>query len=960
MLDQAQIDELIRTRGLKPAPLQAQQPQAPEPGLPDLPTISPSALTGRELPVDIPGRGATKPAERLPPAPMPPAPAPKINEPAPAPNTFETDLDKAQNVIGDIEASGQYDIRHKPTKTGDQALGKYGFLRSGLENDSLKWYGRRVSEDEFLKSPDIQDKMFRGRFGDLVQKYGLEGAARAWFAGEGGMNNPGASDGNATVAEYSAKFMRAMGQAVPDAYKATGATMSRGEIADFIKARGLKAANEPDSTVRSAGSTTLADMLSDTGSSVVESVRSAGQSYMQYEAGVLKGIAGTALAPFQTASEMTGDWFKPVEARVAELEDALDRQTGGHGTWADMAGRVVGSVASIVVGARALGPLAAPIAARVTPAIAQKAWQAIGPLARGGISSLPLAATTYYPRGAENETRFGLEHVLPVRAIDAAMFGTLGVIGGVVTRGATWAAENLSRTSAALRQRSAELASEASDARYVEFGQNAVQKFNEVLSNTARNMTRNSEEPLRNTIAHYAQMENIARSKYGLRNVAGQQFEGFASGVGAAEAGGRSGFKQALDDAVAQSPLAGVERKAAAQTVERRVRDELGLTAQEGKLAEGRAAQAQYETQVAQYQQAIGGHPLRGAFQQNPQLVEQLRAAGQLPPAPVPPAPFVPEPVKAAQYLQARTSLNAAYRKTKDAALKTQLGQMLSAIDDVAVGEARTYGMEVAQFTRLAGQADRFYEQTIAPLRYGLFGGRTSVELAGRPGVPLSGMTPAAFHDLVTSTINKNDLTRVRDLAKVLGPEARRDMAGMAAADAILLSERGARKYVQDHSEVLRELLGKQEYEQLRGLATIAEHVQKFRPYKAPTDSKTSREERNEFVASLLQNTGQRVGGWLGFYQLGRGILGTKDRTEAFKEAGLYFFGVPAVHLAFGIVSNIHKVPIVRPLVRKAANMEPGSKELDDYLFAIERKVRQHSLPAQRGLSEAPDSQSPY
>lgn len=941
-LDDAEIQEVIRARGLKPAAENAAPPEQTRA------VIVPSELTGRELPVSIPGRGTEQPAAPptlLPTAPAvaTPAPPPKINEPVPAPDTFEADLDKAQSVIGGIEAGGRYNIVHPATKGGDNALGKYGFLRSGLENDSLKYYGRAVSQDEFLKSPDIQDKMFRGRFGDLIQKYGVEGAARAWFAGEGGMNNLGASDGNATVAEYSAKFMREMGRGgtVPAEFKSAGATMSKEEIADLIGKRGLRTASEPTTQTNVSG------VATDIGTSLLDQAKSLGEGYMQYEAGVLKGVAGVALAPIQTASEMTGNWFKPMEARVAELEDALDRQTGGRDTWADLAGRVVGTTASILVGARALGPIAGPLAARVTPQVAQNAWRMIGPLGRGFATSVPLAATTYYPHGAEGESRFGLEQAAPVRAIDAAMFGALGVIGGVVARGATWAAQNLSKTSAALRERTAALASEASDARYVEFAEKAQSAFNRVLQNTARGMTKNSEGPLQNAIEHYAQMENVARTKYGLRNVAGQQFEGFASGVGAVESGGRTGFQQALDEAVQRSPLAGVEQKAAAQTVERRVRDELGLTAEQGRFNEWRAAQQTYEEQLARMTSGPAGTSVRIT-------PEQARAAGIV--LPEPPAPFQPRPVTASQYLQARTSLNAAYRRTKDAALKTQLGQMLSGIDDVAASEAATYGLAPAAFTRLAKQADRFYEQNIAPLRYGLFGGKTSVELTGRPGVPLSGMTPAAFHDLVTSAINKNDLARVRDLAKALGPEARRDMAGLAAADAILLSEQGARTYVKNHQDVLIELLGKQEYQQLRGLATIAEHITSFKPYVAPKDAKTPAQSRKEFVADILQHGGSSIGGWMGFYQLGRAAIGAGDRAEHLKQAGLYFFGVPAVHLAFGIVSRIHQVPLVRPLVRRAATMEPGSKELDDYLFAIERRVRQYNAVGQRGAYESLDS----
>jgi hypothetical protein len=72
--------------------------------------------------------------------------------------------------------------------------------------------GRRVTPQEFIQSPEIQDKIFNGKFGQYAEKYGPEGAAKAWFAGEKGMNNPNARDVLGTsVSAYAEKFNKALG-----------------------------------------------------------------------------------------------------------------------------------------------------------------------------------------------------------------------------------------------------------------------------------------------------------------------------------------------------------------------------------------------------------------------------------------------------------------------------------------------------------------------------------------------------------------------------------------------------------------------------------------------------------------------------------------------------------------------------------------------------------------------------
>jgi len=117
-------------------------------------------------------------------------------------------------AISSIESGGNYKAIGPPTKTGDRALGKYQVMGNNVGPWSEEVLGRRVTPQEFIQNPEIQDAVFKGKFGQYAEKYGPEGAAKAWFAGEGGMNNPNAKDVlGTTVSSYAAKFNKALGYA---------------------------------------------------------------------------------------------------------------------------------------------------------------------------------------------------------------------------------------------------------------------------------------------------------------------------------------------------------------------------------------------------------------------------------------------------------------------------------------------------------------------------------------------------------------------------------------------------------------------------------------------------------------------------------------------------------------------------------------------------------------------------
>ncbi len=121
------------------------------------------------------------------------------------------------DAISSIESGGNYRAVGPATKNGARALGKYQVMDFNVGPWSEEIIGRKVSPQEFIANPEIQDRIFQGKFGQYTQKYGPEGAAKAWFAGEQGMNNPNAKDVlGTTVAGYAAKFNRAVGSKPTD------------------------------------------------------------------------------------------------------------------------------------------------------------------------------------------------------------------------------------------------------------------------------------------------------------------------------------------------------------------------------------------------------------------------------------------------------------------------------------------------------------------------------------------------------------------------------------------------------------------------------------------------------------------------------------------------------------------------------------------------------------------------
>ncbi len=116
------------------------------------------------------------------------------------------------DAISSIESGGKYDILGPKTNSGDQAYGKYQIMGANIPQWSKEIIGQELTPQQFLASPQAQDAIFQGKFGQYVDKYGPEGAAQAWIGGPGGVGKLDRKDSLGTsIGAYGQKFMANLG-----------------------------------------------------------------------------------------------------------------------------------------------------------------------------------------------------------------------------------------------------------------------------------------------------------------------------------------------------------------------------------------------------------------------------------------------------------------------------------------------------------------------------------------------------------------------------------------------------------------------------------------------------------------------------------------------------------------------------------------------------------------------------
>lgn len=119
-----------------------------------------------------------------------------------------------RNAISSIESGGNYGITGPVTKSGDRAYGKYQVMGANIPSWTREALGQSLTPQQFLASPEAQDRVFDHKFGQAVQKYGNpQDAASVWFTGRPLAQGAGSRDILGTSGQgYVDKFTAALGR----------------------------------------------------------------------------------------------------------------------------------------------------------------------------------------------------------------------------------------------------------------------------------------------------------------------------------------------------------------------------------------------------------------------------------------------------------------------------------------------------------------------------------------------------------------------------------------------------------------------------------------------------------------------------------------------------------------------------------------------------------------------------
>lgn len=117
--------------------------------------------------------------------------------------TVTNDLNKVMKAISTFESGNNYKSIGVKTSSGDRAYGKYQIMGNNIPSWSKAALGYSVTPQQFLASPDIQEKVANYKIGEYLKKYGnLEDVASVWFSGKPAANNFAKDANNTSVPKY--------------------------------------------------------------------------------------------------------------------------------------------------------------------------------------------------------------------------------------------------------------------------------------------------------------------------------------------------------------------------------------------------------------------------------------------------------------------------------------------------------------------------------------------------------------------------------------------------------------------------------------------------------------------------------------------------------------------------------------------------------------------------------------
>jgi hypothetical protein len=611
-----------------------------------------------------------------------------------------------------------------------------------------------------------------------------------------------------------------------------------------------------------------------------------------------RGMRNLMAGPTQAALEQANpDLAKQFTEAMDQYDNQFEELNAKH-PWAAQVGDVVGTVLGIAVGAKALAPAGAAIAARTAlPATVGRYIGTIGTSAAGGAA---LSATAFHPD--DNHMN---------RIVEGALGATLGGLFATAGRAVMYGARNLADT-------------------------NTYKAFIEQVSQSVRDLTPSTTKLKTSFLANYDAKWTEKNAKYTVRNTFGEQIDGFPY----------EEMARSAKDAIAGSREAGVAPSSQTQATARKVAEELGVARREVARAEHQRKIDEYDSAVKLRNEVpIGGRKLSDMPEaERAEMARRLDEADALPPVPDHPGEFVAEPIKAEEYSAARTAINAAIGRAKnDVRTRTQLTAMLRNMDRAAKDTANEAGMSADAYIRAQTEANDYYKRNIAPIQK-IFGKPEDVR--GDPTIANTGITNAKFFDQAVKMIEGYDMEALRAYKEIMGREAQPELIRIGAyrmltsvTEAAVKGSKGGdvtgakamKSWITDHREAIQELMGREGVEQMRGMAAIAERIA-ARPLS----------NRNIITGTLGHHP------WLGGLMILEGIRRGAMGTVALG-GGILALQNPAVqHIIFNGLNVITKIPTMAPIIRRAAKTKPDSPEMDRIMQEIDRRVKWGSAATAR------------
>lgn len=137
-------------------------------------------------------------------------------------------------AVGIQESGGNYsDVNH-----GSGALGKYQVMPSNVASWTQRALGHSLTPEQFLQNPAAQDAVANTILGGYYDKYGPQGAAAAWYAGESNhrlYDDTAPQNGGPSIASYVDSVLGHMrdvlgGKATVTTSKNPGATATAANV----------------------------------------------------------------------------------------------------------------------------------------------------------------------------------------------------------------------------------------------------------------------------------------------------------------------------------------------------------------------------------------------------------------------------------------------------------------------------------------------------------------------------------------------------------------------------------------------------------------------------------------------------------------------------------------------------------------------------------------------------------